>query len=800
MYEFQRRLINEAAKFGPLSPKEKANLPKECLNEEIVNLGEGISTMKGVEKAVVAAHFDFGTYKRLLAVLKNKTPGHALVLDKTTPTVAGTNPSSDMKVVKTADIGKNEFMGYKFPSMKPGAKATRTWKDHKGEATILAISESVQEETENLDEAVHPKGLDYLKLPTNVKAYSMFKHDTAANNAFNAAHNTYFTKSHPKADEELHRAVQYGVGMSRAPLIADKYGILKPQHQGLLKDKAKLLNMKEDAEAIEEASIESVAMRHQLKIARSTVKMNPAMAGVMGGMSIHQAHTFLLQNGTPAEKKAARDYLQTHKESVETEEGVEDLQEFDSEFKQTATHNLAVSTKLAKKKNKDHDSQWGVGFRAYCRAVISGNAINMDPPKEQGLRSGWNDARQMTAMARRIKEEVESLDEMTGKEARNILSGVRKVKVVKPTAISSQMKVGSTYQLIPAGAHINPSLPGGDKKYRLVTGSLDMGTRTQTGAIISTNLAKAIKRGEIEIVKEEVENLGEATTGFPDLDKWFSKLPQSFVAEVKTLSKILHAPGTPGKTPVKNEDRITIEKLMTKHKVKTYVSINMTGKPYSDQWSYSARMVVRYFKKYFDMKESVEDLGEAMVKAELEKFLFALPQQATDEIRKASEKMGGLKSNTTTKTLIKTILTKHRVKLMKDMDTSVTAVIEWFDEMMEEQVSEAYAPQWAYARQKQHPILGQFKYKNNVFEYRAIVKGTPGSDWALSHGMTHEVFMRPVFGDHRDSRFGIVKATVVQIATDESEGGKPVYEKWPITGHSKYEDHPSNPTGFKKYG
>lgn len=718
MYEYQRRLINEAAKFGPLSPKEKANLPKACLNEEIVNLGEGFSAIGGAQKATVDAGLSVSTYRNLLSRLQ-KFPGHALVLDITTPTGPGaargglTGEGSEIKVVKIADIGKYELMGYKFPSLKPGAKAQRTWPDHKGEATILAINESVQEEVENLDE--------------------------------------------------------------------------------------------------------------------------------------------------------------------------------ESEFKQNAKYNFDVSTKLAKKKDADHNSQWGVGFRAYCRAVISGNAINMDPPKEPGLKSGWNDARQMIAMGRRLKEEVENLEEMTGKEAAKILSGVRKVKVVKPTSISSQMKVGSTYQLTSAGAHINPSLPGGDKKYRLVTGSSDMGTRTQTGAIISTNLAKAIKRGEIEIVKEEVEdlsedkavpisrgsstgvkaftingrkirvdadqsdknkyhvatwagsswnnkgtitstteptrsqvidtirraggsvgesveNIDEGSSGNSNIDKYFAKLPAAFIADVKKLG-VLHPasnkPSFPAK-PVDPKDRLKVQELMTKHGVRTMKAIEFAGKPYSEVLKKTGERIIRNLNSYLgeSVGESVEEVpvSEGVMKDEIMKFLFAMPKQASDEIAQLSKKMGGLKPNTTTETAVKAILVKHKVKLLKDMEWSLKAVIHFFDDMMEEQVSEAYAPQWAYARQKQHPILGRFYYKSNLFEYRAIVKGTPGSDWALSHGMTHEVFLKPVFGDHRDSRFAIIKATVAQVAVDEGEGGKPTYEKWPITRHTKYEDHPSNPTGFKKYG
>jgi hypothetical protein len=103
-----------------------------------------------------------------------------------------------------------------------------------------------------------------------------------------------------------------------------------------------------------------------------------------------------------------------------------------------------------------------------------------------------------------------------------------------------------------------------------------------------------------------------------------------------------------------------------------------------------------------------------------------------------------------------------------------------------ESVQEAYAPSWAFNQRKQYPILGKFKFNNNIFEYRAIVKGTPGSDWALSNGLTHEVFLRPIWNDYRDTRYAIIKKTVAMVAVDEAEGGKPVFEKWAITSHQTY--------------
>ncbi len=53
----------------------------------------------------------------------------------------------------------------------------------------------------------------------------------------------------------------------------------------------------------------TVPQKHQLAIARKTVKMNNAMLGVMGGMSKQKAHEFLSAHGTEAEKAAANNFL-----------------------------------------------------------------------------------------------------------------------------------------------------------------------------------------------------------------------------------------------------------------------------------------------------------------------------------------------------------------------------------------------------------------------------------------------------------------------------------------------------------
>ena len=53
----------------------------------------------------------------------------------------------------------------------------------------------------------------------------------------------------------------------------------------------------------------TVPQKHQLAIARKTVKTNSAMLGVMGGMSKRKAHELLSVHGTAAEKTAAKNFL-----------------------------------------------------------------------------------------------------------------------------------------------------------------------------------------------------------------------------------------------------------------------------------------------------------------------------------------------------------------------------------------------------------------------------------------------------------------------------------------------------------
>ena len=90
-------------------------------------------------------------------------------------------------------------------------------------------------------------------------------------------------------------------------------------------------------------------------------------------------------------------YLGPVKEEVEVTE----------QFEEVAKHNLDISTRKAEKKDREHNSQWGFGFRAYCRAVLRGDAGKSAVPTDAETKRGWVDARKMVAGGERIKEEVE---------------------------------------------------------------------------------------------------------------------------------------------------------------------------------------------------------------------------------------------------------------------------------------------------------------------------------------------------------------------------------------------------------
>jgi hypothetical protein len=58
--------------------------------------------------------------------------------------------------------------------------------------------------------------------------------------------------------------------------------------------------------------VESIGYKHQLRIARDTLRMNPAMVGVMGGMTTEEAKAFLAKHNEA--QRTERLYKQARRE------------------------------------------------------------------------------------------------------------------------------------------------------------------------------------------------------------------------------------------------------------------------------------------------------------------------------------------------------------------------------------------------------------------------------------------------------------------------------------------------------
>lgn len=83
-------------------------------------------------------------------------------------------------------------------------------------------------------------------------------------------------------------------------------------------------------------------------------------------------------------------------------------------------------------------------------------------------------------------------------------------------------------------------------------------------------------------------------------------------------------------------------------------------------------------------------------------------------------------------------------------------------------------------------LLGEFREResDNVFEY--AVRPDDGVDFAPN--CPHIVYVtKAVDGIDQGYRYAKVHGRFAWIAVDESEFGTPVYEKWDIKGHHKYD-------------
>lgn len=72
----------------------------------------------------------------------------------------------------------------------------------------------------------------------------------------------------------------------------------------------------------------------------------------------------------------------------------------------------------------------------------------------------------------------------------------------------------------------------------------------------------------------------------------------------------------------------------------------------------------------------------------------------------------------------------------------------------------------------------EFKHKETkrYFEVRPTTNA-----WAIQNGLPFEIVIRFAHDCTPDiTRFATIKKTVVNVAVDENDEGKPVFEKWPV--------------------
>jgi hypothetical protein len=81
-------------------------------------------------------------------------------------------------------------------------------------------------------------------------------------------------------------------------------------------------------------------------------------------------------------------------------------------------------------------------------------------------------------------------------------------------------------------------------------------------------------------------------------------------------------------------------------------------------------------------------------------------------------------------------------------------------------------------------VIGCFRSKetDNFFEFS---DGSDESPWVM---FPHLVWFNSVFKDKRDSRFALVKKTVVEVVVDEKDNGDPITEKWSIKQYKNYRE------------
>jgi len=130
-----------------------------------------------------------------------------------------------------------------------------------------------------------------------------------------------------------------------------------------------------------------------------------------------------------------------------------------SDYINLAKQNLEGSTTLAKRGHKEHKSQYGLGYRAYLRAFIAGNASKTPEPKDELTKKGWVQARKDLASLKYVWEELEVSGETEISEQNIVKNGVefRPFKAGRLTGWNVYLTSGYSIGFIMKGYHSKTS-------------------------------------------------------------------------------------------------------------------------------------------------------------------------------------------------------------------------------------------------------------------------------------------------------------------------------------------------------
>lgn len=243
-------------------PPNRASIPSTTGDRDGINVGEGVEPLEEAE--ALSRTFLFKTpdaRDRIAKLLDMQGAGAVSTSDK----AKGALKYSVSGQIKRAQL--DTVM--KFVKQLKGKLGEETWPESE------AIAEEVVQQLLRERDVERSWGF-----PTVAKAERFMKQIGGM------AHNVYGMRQSVIGGGAYVRATfDNSMSLSDAREIAKKLG-------------GKVLREARD-----------VPTKHQLKIARDTVKMNPSMRGVMGGMSYDKAMQVLAKHGTPAEKRKAEKHI-----------------------------------------------------------------------------------------------------------------------------------------------------------------------------------------------------------------------------------------------------------------------------------------------------------------------------------------------------------------------------------------------------------------------------------------------------------------------------------------------------------